>query len=227
MRIGHQSEDKTWPVRPYQTLLLLPPSSPRNGVLPLDSSGVVQRLIEMAKPTKNFGELQLETEIPLSHLLKCSAHLVHWKRGKIINNLARINIYVLNPYIQHTGDDFYFKLSEEFSQTFGRSKFKFEEMIAVFDAPKTLGEHLDAGMLTPSLQRDFVEVVVWMLQRNLLMQLHTFVYLIIPLSTPTMTLLTPPPSYQHPAQPSPLQPQELEYLNRFDDKSNSFQLLKR
>lgn len=47
-----------------------------------------------------------------------------------------------------------------------------------FAANKTLGQLVHP--LASSLQREFVEVVVWLLRQDLLIQIHTFVFLLIP-----------------------------------------------
>lgn len=55
-----------------------------------------------------------------------------------------------------------------------------------FSIPKKLGEHVLS--LAPSLQKEFVEVVIWLLRHDLIIQLHTFVFFVIPESDDTPQL---------------------------------------
>jgi len=144
--------------------------------LPPDSSASLRRLLELAKPTRSFRELQADTDIPLVQLLRLSAHLVYWNRARIIYTITKWNVYVLN----HNRPPYEFPsvrlLDEEFQRMF--SNFHLDEILAMFSCRKSLGEHLD--LLAPSLHKDFIDVVIWLLQRNLIIQLHTFVHLMIP-----------------------------------------------
>jgi hypothetical protein len=47
-----------------------------------------------------------------------------------------------------------------------------------FSVPKKLGEHVLS--LAPPLQKEFVEVVIWLLRHDLIIQLHTFVFFVVP-----------------------------------------------
>lgn len=172
-----------WPIRPYQTILLLPPEGGWNSILPQDSSPTLKKFIHFAKPTKSFRELAVETDISISQIFRMAGHLVFWGRARVINTLTKTNIYVLNPRA-HFSDNFrenpgsYFKvLLDQFASVFSPS-FRFEEILDRFSHPKPLANHVN--LLIPSLQRDFVDVVVWLLRKNLLIQLYTFIFLNIP-----------------------------------------------
>jgi hypothetical protein len=162
------------PIRPYQTLLILD-SIDLLRTLPKDASPTLKRLVEIAKPTKSFRELQNETGIPLAQLYKLAAHLVYWNKARIIDTLTKTNVYVLNPDPKCA--NFYFDwLTTTFQKAF--PAFRLAEVLAGFAANKTLGQLVHP--LASSLQREFVEVVVWLLRQDLLIQIHTFVFLLIP-----------------------------------------------
>jgi hypothetical protein len=106
------------------------------------------------------------------------------------------------------------------------TNFRLDEILERFSSPKSLGtnfkptfsnfqgEHVET--LLGSLQRDFVEVVVWLLQRDMLVQLHTYIYLIIPsLSGTTVYDDWPSMSNGYPSAPIPLRPYERGYLEEF------------
>ncbi|PRP77984.1 UPF0171 family protein [Planoprotostelium fungivorum] len=223
------SEHSEFPIRPYHTLLLLTSTSKQrwSNILPPDSSPLLRKLIESAKPTKSFRELQIELDIPFAYLYRLAAHLVYWGRAKIIDTLTKNNIYTLN----HNHNPLSYRLlSEEFSRTFSPG-FRFEDMMERFSTSKTLGEHTDY-IVTQSVHREFVDTVVWMLQKDLILQLHTFVYLRVP---PPQTNPAQNPSQvarrqeeegaMYPSSPIPLKPWELTHLEKFNDKGPLFQTL--
>ncbi len=176
-------------LRPYQTLLLLPPpldhslsqkKSLWDSVLPEEASPLLKKFVEAVKPSKSFSMIQLETEIPLSQLYLLAAHLAFWNYGRIINQLTKTNVYLMNPQYRSlkSTDPIIRYLSRDFSNTF--AGFRFEDVLERFSDPKTLKDHLDA--LVPTLQRDFVDVVSWLLQRLIIVQLHTYIYCTINLN---------------------------------------------
>lgn len=161
-------------IRPYQTLLILDPPELLKSLLP-DSSPSLRKLIEVACPKKTFRELSVETGIPLNHLYRLAAHLVYWNKARIINTLAKTNVYVLNPNPKCS--DFYFPfIGQKFSRVF--PAFRLPEVLESFSVPKKLGEHVLS--LSPTLQKEFVEVVIWLLRHDFLMELHTFVFFVTP-----------------------------------------------
>lgn len=212
----------SWPIRPYQSLLLLPTAKNVNWVslLPSDASNSLKKFIELAKPTKSFRELQVETDIPLAQLYRFSAHLVYWNSARIINTLTKTNVYVLNSEMNEYQPNFFRTIAKEFSSTF--TNFRFAEIITAFSKAKSLGEHLE--LLDPARQRDFIEVTIWLLQRNLLKQQHVYVYLLIDTEK---RFSSPLPSEKFPAAPTPLTPLELEYLETHHSKDPNFPLFKR
>jgi hypothetical protein len=145
----------------------------------------------------------------------------------------------------------YIVLDQEFSSSF--QAFKFEEILDRFSSPKTLGEHVE--LLTAPLQRDIVEIVIWLLQRNLIIQLHTYPFCVcypFNIVAADEQLITNIPAYsysyvhlvipQNPlypedketnseeppgSDPVPLKPHEYAYLERISERGVTFQLFLR
>ena len=46
---------------------------------------------------KSFQNLHDESGISLIHIFRMSAHLVYWGKGKIIDTLAKNNVYAIHP----------------------------------------------------------------------------------------------------------------------------------
>jgi len=145
--------------------------------------------------------------------------LKYWEKAKIINTLTKTNIYVLSNEPSSNYD----QLDQDFTGSF--PNFRFDEILERFSKPRTLGEHVD--LLIPSLQRDLVDVVIWLLQRDLLVQLHTYVFLIIPhigVSAEDKDVIE---DSNYPSYPIPLRPFEISYLERISERGLTFQLFQR
>lgn len=96
-------------------------------------------------------------------------HLVYWAKATIIYPLCETNVYVIAPDAPlHSHSP----LVEKFSAKFpGMSLF---EVISDFSLPTSIG-HLTTPLQHPTRQGTLAQMVLWMLQHHLLMQLHTYV----------------------------------------------------
>lgn len=121
--------------------------------------------MQLSQPTQSFQELQLELNIPLEQLYRIAAHLIYWRKAKLIDKITLTNIYRCDSPVV------YQNLFHEFSKLF--PAFSLGEFLQIFATPRELSE-----VIPSSNQRGFIQVVVWLLQRDLLVQLHEFVYLI-------------------------------------------------
>jgi len=164
-----------FPIRPYHSLLL---SSSRANVLkslPQDCSPTLRAFIDTintkTQPIKSFEDVFLETNIPFTQLYRMAAHLVYWKKGRIIKKLTSSSVFVPNPEA---------KLPVQLTQSFAHSfpSFRLPEVLEKFSIPKHLKSHVHG--LASVKQDDFINVVVWLLRHNLLLELNTYFYLNIP-----------------------------------------------
>ena len=65
-------------------------------------------------------------------------------------------------------------MAEEFNEIFGPSSFHI--ILSQFSQAKPLNTHLDPK-LPKEKHKILIEMLIWLLQRNVLMQLHYFVFL--------------------------------------------------
>lgn len=65
-------------------------------------------------------------------------------------------------------------MTEEFNEIFGTSSFHI--ILSQFSQAKPLSSHLDPK-LPKEKHKIFIDMLVWLLQRNALMQMHYFVFL--------------------------------------------------
>ena len=71
-------------LRPYRTILLLEDSDSLVAQLPDDSSTLLCRLIRVANPMKSFRDLSVDLGMPISHVFRIAAHLVRWRKARIM-----------------------------------------------------------------------------------------------------------------------------------------------
>lgn len=96
-------------------------------------------------------------------------HLVYWAKATIIYPLCETNVYVISPDAPlHSHSPLVDKFSAKFP---GMSLF---EVISDFSLPTSIG-HLTTPLQHPTRQGILAQIVLWMLQHHLLMQLHTYV----------------------------------------------------
>ncbi len=98
-----------------------------------------------------------------------AAHLVFWGKAKIINIMTKNNVYTLASHNDEVNENMH-TLWKEFSCIF--PDFNLVEVLANFSVPKPLSFHVQT--LQHAHHRDFVLVVGWLLQKELLVQLHTY-----------------------------------------------------
>uniref|UniRef100_A0A4W4DUZ0 GATOR complex protein NPRL3 n=1 Tax=Electrophorus electricus TaxID=8005 RepID=A0A4W4DUZ0_ELEEL len=163
-------------IRPYHALLLLDSEKALLAELPIDCSPALVRLIKICSATKNLQQLAQDADLALLQVFQIAAHLVYWGKAIIVYPLCENNVYMLSP---HANICLYSALAKQFAQQFPGHDMP--SMLAKFSLPVSLSEFrnpLDA----PVHEAQLIQMVVWMLQRRLLIQLHTYVCLLVPLS---------------------------------------------
>nr|XP_027200002.1 GATOR complex protein NPRL3-like [Dermatophagoides pteronyssinus] len=162
-------------LRPYHTFLLLIEMEHLLQSLPQDVSPSFVRLIRVSNPLKNLLELSADADITLSQVFNIVAELIYWGKATIIFPLCESNHYMLHPTATTAIDS---RLIDEFQQQFSNesllrimSKFSLGVSLSQFKNP----------MNTIDQECKFVRMIVWMLRKRLLLQLHMYV-LFVPLS---------------------------------------------
>uniref|UniRef100_A0A3B1J006 GATOR complex protein NPRL3 n=1 Tax=Astyanax mexicanus TaxID=7994 RepID=A0A3B1J006_ASTMX len=161
-------------IRPYHALLLLDSEKALLAQLPLDCSPALLRLIKICSAMKNLQQLAQDADLALLQVFQIAAHLVYWGKAIIVYPLCENNVYMLSP---HANICLYSPLAQHFAQQFPGHDLP--SVLAKFSLPVSLSEFrnpLDA----PVQEAQLIQMVVWMLQRRLLIQLHTYVCLLVP-----------------------------------------------
>ncbi|KAI1883947.1 hypothetical protein AGOR_G00221320 [Albula goreensis] len=161
-------------IRPYHALLLLDSEKALLAQLPLDCSPALVRLVKTCSAVKNLQQLAQDADLAL--LQRYFRSQLTWCTGAKPSSctLCENNVYMLSP---HANICLYSPLAEQFAQQFPGHDLP--SMLAKFSLPVSLSEFRNP--LDPPMQEaQLIQMVVWMLQRRLLIQLHTYVCLLVP-----------------------------------------------
>ncbi|NXJ80812.1 NPRL3 protein, partial [Trogon melanurus] len=145
-------------IRPYHALLLLNDEKSLLNELPLDCSPALVRVIKTTSAVKNLQQLAQDADLALLQVFQLAAHLVYWGKAIIIYPLCENNVYMLSPNASvclHKAYPLYIVFLLYF--------------ISWVVNPLFL-----------TLQTQLIQMVIWMLQHRLLIQLHTYVCLMVP-----------------------------------------------
>ncbi|RUS29887.1 nitrogen permease regulator of amino acid transport activity 3-domain-containing protein [Jimgerdemannia flammicorona] len=95
---GYGYECDTYPILcPYHALLLLNDPEEVLQNVPMDSSPTLIHLVQMLTPTLNLHELSMLLDCSLAQVYRLSAHLIYWRKAKLIHTIAVRNIYIVSP----------------------------------------------------------------------------------------------------------------------------------
>ncbi|XP_063082250.1 GATOR1 complex protein NPRL3 isoform X5 [Cavia porcellus] len=158
-------------IRPYHALLLLSDEKSLLSELPIDCSPALVRVIKTTSAVKNLQQLAQDADLALLQVFQLAAHLVYWGKAVIIYPLCENNVYVLSP---NASVCLYSPLAEQFSRQF--PSHDLPSVLAKFSLPVSLSEFRNP-LAPPVQETQLIQMVVWMLQRRLLIQLHTYVCL--------------------------------------------------
>ncbi|XP_072458286.1 GATOR1 complex protein NPRL3 isoform X5 [Notamacropus eugenii] len=160
--------------RPYHALLLLNDEKSLLSELPLDCSPALVRVIKTTSAVKNLQQLAQDADLALLQVFQLAAHLVYWGKAIIIYPLCENNVYMLSP---NASVCLYSPLADQFSQQFPAHDLP--SVLAKFSLPVSLSEFKNP-LAPPVQETQLIQMVIWMLQHRLLIQLHTYVCLMVP-----------------------------------------------
>lgn len=156
-------------LKPYHGMLLQVDFAELLDCVPPAGVRMLLQLVDVYTPLMSLQNMASDADLCLEHVYKLVSHLVYWAKATIIYPLCETNVYVIAPDAPlHTKSHLVEKFSTRFA---GMSLF---EVIANFSLPTSIG-HLTTPLQKPARQGILAQMVLWMLQHHLLMQLHTYV----------------------------------------------------
>ncbi|XP_055693349.1 GATOR complex protein NPRL3 [Lutzomyia longipalpis] len=156
-------------LKPYHGMLLLVDPSELLDCFPPSGARMLIQLIEVYNPLKSLQNMATDADLAIEHVYQLVGHLVYWAKATIIYPLCETNVYVIAP---DAPLHIHSPLVEKFKLKFPRMSLF--EVISDFSLPTSIG-HLTTPLQPPARQGRLAEMVLWMLQHHLLMQLHTYV----------------------------------------------------
>ncbi|KAI8143878.1 nitrogen permease regulator of amino acid transport activity 3-domain-containing protein [Fennellomyces sp. T-0311] len=157
---------------PYHTLLLLEDPEEVLKNMPLDASPTLVQLVQILTPTQSLQELHLLLDCSLAQIYRLAAHLIYWRKAKLIHTIHARNIYVVSPQA---------KLDDLESLN---TDFKMHIAIPNLDLPRLLSELSIAKplhMIAPKeFRNQYLEAITYLVRKDLVIQLHMFLVLILP-----------------------------------------------
>lgn len=121
---------------------------------------------------KSFKDLEIELKISLNQIYMLASHLEYWGKAKIIDRLRRENVYTLNPKIRNNdGDIHILSLSNSFEERFSND-IDFMDILYQFSFQIPLQDNIYSN------HEKFVDIILWLLKNDLLIQIHPYYYLI-------------------------------------------------
>ena len=160
-------------LRPYHAILLLDAKEDIINNLPLDSSPALKRLISLANPLKSLQTLAADSDLTLSHIFHLVGHLLYFGKAVVIYPLCDSNVYVLASSADTSPQS---KIADAFSEVFPGACLT--RVMSEFSVPVSLSQRRNP-LATPQQESDEIRVIVWMLQHHLLIQLHTYVQIVV------------------------------------------------
>lgn len=173
-------------IKPYHALLLVVTPGELVKQLSSEYRRALDRLIQCASANKNMIELGYDTDIVLESVLELTFPLVYFAHAIVIFPVKANNRYVLAPNAPTQPSH---RLVTEFNTKF--SCMSLASMLAEFSMPTCLSQLYNPQIHEPSYLDTLYEIVVWCLQKRILMQLHIYVYLVLPDDSSENTLIWP------------------------------------
>nr|CAD7198789.1 unnamed protein product [Timema douglasi] len=174
-------------IEPYHGLLLLVDATEFLDGLGPDTSPALIRLIKMYSPLKSLHTLAADADLTLTMVFQLTAHLLYWAKAIVIFPLCENNVYVIAP---DAPTSIHHPLVDKFSEQFpGLSLL---QVMSEFSLPTSISQKL-TPVNHPEQQSQLVQMVVWMLQHRLLLQLHTYVYFMPTPNGPSIPRAQPRP----------------------------------
>ncbi|CAJ0862173.1 2899_t:CDS:2 [Entrophospora sp. SA101] len=94
----HGYEYAHYPViAPYHTLLLLEDAEELLKNMPLDANPTLVNLVQILTPTQRLADLCTLLDCSLAQIFRLAAHLIFWRKAKIIDVINVRNVYVVSP----------------------------------------------------------------------------------------------------------------------------------
>ena len=116
--------------------------------------------------------LASQTNLTVKHVWEIAGHLLYWGKATIIYPICENNSYVISPKID---DIFVQKVKDQFEEKFPGERFA--SWLAKFSEPTSIAHH--QHFHNPGAIQMLGRIIVFFLRHHLIVQLHTYVTLLV------------------------------------------------
>ncbi|KAF9433518.1 Nitrogen permease regulator-like 3 [Entomortierella beljakovae] len=171
--IGVAYEYENFPVLlPYHTLLLLEDPEEILRDIPLDANPTLVKLVQILAPYQCLDELQYILDCSMAQIYRLASHLIYWRKAKLIDQIRVVNVYVVAPAANVNE-----AMVAEFSQHF--PTLSLPNVLHELSTPKAYKYHIAEGR-GKEPQTVYLEMLTYLLRKDLVVQLHTYVMVLVP-----------------------------------------------
>ncbi|TMS37702.1 hypothetical protein L596_004582 [Steinernema carpocapsae] len=168
-------EDAIRKIRPYHGIILLEETIPSP-----DANPALKLFLNHCEPDKSLVGISLACGLPLIQVLMVVRHLILWGRAIVIFPLSGSNVYSSATDRQLPLNN---SLTEQYKEYF--PDYHLADVLSQFAPPTTLSTFIDNSNADINLRNERTNIICRLLRDQLIMQLHTFVYLMPPFQTYT------------------------------------------
>ena len=137
--------------------------------LPTDASPLIVRLVHCANPLRTLDQLTEETGIEMPILFGMVQHLQLWGKVRVIHPLTQETVLCVHP-------DALLRPPDEFVTQFGSTEPGYAALLELFASAQRFGAVIRAAEEIGVPKRRLVQMTLFLLQREALRQLHTYVH---------------------------------------------------
>ncbi|KAG0244330.1 Nitrogen permease regulator 3 [Actinomortierella wolfii] len=128
---------------PYHALLLLEDPEEILKDIPLDANPTLVKLVQILVPYQCLDELQYILDCSMAQVYRLAAHLIYWRKAKLIGQIRTNNVYAVSPKAE-------------------------------------INSIIPGGGKDKEAQTLYMEVLTFLLRKDLVVQMHTYVSVIVP-----------------------------------------------
>ncbi|KAJ2957961.1 hypothetical protein NQZ79_g6399 [Umbelopsis isabellina] len=167
--VGTYEYDKYPILCPYHTLLLLEDPEEVLKSMPLDSNPTLVQLVQILTPTQSLQELHMLLDCSLAQIYRLAAHLIYWRKAKLIHTIHARNVYAVSPVAK--------------LDNLKELEADFQLHVPGLDLPILLAQLSSAKplyMVAPAkeLRQQYCEAITYLLRFDIVIQLHMYLMLV-------------------------------------------------
>ncbi|RHZ85444.1 hypothetical protein Glove_65g69 [Diversispora epigaea] len=160
-------------IAPYHTLLLLDDPEEILKNIPLDANPTLVQLVQILTPTQRLADLCAVLDCSLAQIFRIAAHLIYWKKAKIIDVISVRNTYVVSPTADMNSLQIHI---EYFNQHFPEAL----DLVTILGSLSTPKPYFISTNVFRDHRTMYLEAMTYLLRKDLVVQLHAYIFFMIP-----------------------------------------------